>query len=162
VTHAYDAFFDVLLFAECFHCTTARQYFMSSGANGRKKSAKFGNGIARSMTTGAQFPVTSQSGGSGTLQLKLQRKLLFAYRLICSELMTVSLVSWWTSLLINGDHILYNYQLHGLSWVLYVCIYISIDCLLSMRILLPRTNTRENNLISFIIFCRGNLLRAKL
>jgi len=37
-----------------------------------------------------------------------------------------------------------------------------IDCLLSMRILLPRTNTRENNLTSFIIFCRGNLLRAKL
>jgi len=37
-----------------------------------------------------------------------------------------------------------------------------IDCLLSMRILLPRTNTRENNLTSFIIFCRDNLLRAKL
>jgi len=37
-----------------------------------------------------------------------------------------------------------------------------IDCLLSMRILLPTTNTRENNLTSFIIFCRGNLLRAKL
>jgi len=37
-----------------------------------------------------------------------------------------------------------------------------IDCLLSMRILLPRTNTRENDLTSFIIFCRGNLLRAKL
>jgi len=29
-------------------------------------------------------------------------------------------------------------------------------------ILLPRTNTRENNLTSFIIFCRGNLLSAKL
>jgi len=37
-----------------------------------------------------------------------------------------------------------------------------IDCLLSMRILLSRTNTRENNLTAFIIFCRGNLLHAKL
>jgi len=37
-----------------------------------------------------------------------------------------------------------------------------IDCLLSMRILLPRTNTREYNPTSFVIFCRGNLLRAKL
>jgi len=37
-----------------------------------------------------------------------------------------------------------------------------IDFLLSMCILLPRTNTRENNLTSFIIFCCCNLLRAKL
>jgi len=36
------------------------------------------------------------------------------------------------------------------------------DCLLSISILLPRTNIRENNLTSFGIFSRGNLLRAKL
>jgi len=50
------------------------------------------------------------------------------------------------------------YQLSHPVWRGHSCI----DCLLSMCILLPRTNTQEINLTLFIIFCRVNLLRAKL
>ena len=36
------------------------------------------------------------------------------------------------------------------------------DCLLSMRILLPRTSTREKNLTIFTFFCHGIVLCAKV
>jgi len=53
---------------------------------------------------------------------------------------------------------------HHLLCVQCVCVLfcLAVDSGLIDALLLPRTNTRENNLTLFIIFCRGNLLRAKL
>lgn len=83
----------LLLFVGCFHCTIVHQYFMSSTASGRKKSATYDNGIEMSMTTGSESLAINPCGGSGIVQLKSRRRLLFKYRHIFSELIMVRSVN---------------------------------------------------------------------